>query len=109
MDGLDSSLVGYAPDSGHIARGGMDPVVVFREYASVIRHVHFKDMTEDGVWAEMGQGFIDFKGIVRVLEQSDYRGWIMIEDESPRAEVNPDTVTQANGEYIKDRFKYNNL
>ena len=104
MDGLDTSVVGYAPDAGHIAKGGMDPVAIFQEYASVIQHVHFKDMQEDGTWAEMGQGCIDFAAIVSTLEQHNYQGWIMVEDESPRAEVDPDTVTRANGEYLNARF-----
>jgi inosose dehydratase len=104
MDGLDTSLVGYAPDAGHIAKGGMDPVAIFKRYASVIQHVHFKDMEENGTWAEMGRGCIDFAAIVSGLEANDYRGWIMIEDESPRAETDPDTVTRANGEYLKARF-----
>jgi len=101
MDGLETSVVGYAPDAGHIAKGDMDPVAIFEEYAPVIQHVHFKDMQEDGVWAEMGEGCIDFAGIVSVLEQHNYQGWIMVEDESPRAEVDPDAVTRANGEYLK--------
>ena len=104
MDSLDTSLVGYAPDAGHIAKGGMDPVAIFKEYASVIGHVHFKDMTEDGIWAEMGAGAIDFAAIVSGLEACGYQGWIMIEDESPRAEVDPDAVTAANGEYLKANF-----
>ena len=104
MDGLDASVVGYAPDAGHIAKGGMDPVAIFQEYAPAIQHVHFKDMTEDGTWAEMGAGCIDFDAIVSGLKQHDYQGWIMVEDESPRAEVDPDAVTNANGEYLKARF-----
>ena len=105
MDGLDTSVVGYAPDAGHIAKGGMEPVEIFKEYASVIGHVHFKDMEENGTWAEMGQGCIDFAAIVSGLKAHDYQGWIMVEDESPRAEVDPDAVTNANGEYLKARFK----
>jgi inosose dehydratase len=104
MDGLDSALVGYAPDAGHIAKGGMDPVAIFREYASAIQHVHFKDMTEDGTWAEMGAGCIDFDAIVSGLKTDGYQGWVMVEDESPRAEVDPDSVTYANGEYLQARF-----
>ncbi len=104
MDGLDTSVLGYAPDAGHIAKGGMDPVEIIKEYAAVVQHVHFKDMRPDGVWAEMGRGNIDFEEIVQVLKQHDYCGWIMVEDESPRAEVDPDVVTRENGEYLRKRF-----
>jgi inosose dehydratase len=104
MDGLDSSVITYAPDAGHIAKGGMDPVAIFKEYGSVIGHVHFKDMTPEGTWAEMGQGCIDFDAIVSGLQAGGFQGWIMVEDESPRAETDPDAVTVANGEYLKARF-----
>lgn len=100
MDGLSAGPVGFAPDAGHIAKGGMDPVAIFKKYAPAIRHVHFKDMRADGVWAEMGEGNIDFAGIVAVLKEHGYHGWIMVEDESPRAEVEPDAVTRMNGKNL---------
>ena len=104
IDKLNTEIVGFAPDFGHIARGGMDPVDLCRQYVSEIRHVHFKDMSKKGVWAEMGNGTIDFRGIVNVLADAGYDGWIMVEDESPRAEVEPDAVTLENGDFIKRVF-----
>ena len=104
LEGLDSKNVGFAPDAGHIAKGGMDPIEVFRETLPLIRHVHFKDMDAAGQWEEMGRGGIDFRGLVDLLRQADYRGWIMIEDESARAESDPDAVTLANGKYVRENF-----
>jgi inosose dehydratase len=102
IDGLDEKLVGFAPDAGHIAKGGMDPVEIFSTYRPLIRHVHFKDIDEDGTWVEMGRGVIDFPAIVSHLAGTGYDGWIMIEDESARAERDPDAVTLENGEYIRE-------
>ena len=99
LDGLDVQVVGFAPDAGHIAKGGMDAPEIFRRYRSAIRHVHFKDMAADGKWVEMGQGTIDFPAIMADLRANDYAGWIMVEDESPRAEISPDAVTLDNGKY----------
>jgi inosose dehydratase len=104
LDGLASQNVGFAPDAGHIAKGGMDPVKVFRETLGLVRHVHFKDMDADGQWKEMGRGCIDFLGIVELLSQADYQGWIMIEDESAFAENDPDAATLANGKYVQENF-----
>jgi inosose dehydratase len=103
LDRLNTEVVGFAPDAGHIAKGGMNVVEMFRQYASVIRHVHYKDMTAAGAWAEMGKGSIDFTAITDGLIKSGYKGWIMIEDESPLAETNPDEVTRLNGIYLKQR------
>ena len=100
LEGLQNGHVGFAPDSGHIAKGGMNPVGVCRQYAPAIKHVHFKDMTPDGRWVEMGKGSIDFRGIVQVLDKVGYDGWVMVEDESSRAEQSPDEVTLENGEYV---------
>jgi inosose dehydratase len=105
FDGLDSEKVGFAPDAGHIAKGGMDPVKIFRDSIALIRHVHFKDMDQSGKWIEMGRGCIDFQGIYKILQDSNYDGWIMVEDESELAEKDPDLATLLNGKYVAEHFK----
>lgn len=100
LDAMDTRILGFAPDAGHIARGGMDPVSIFRHYQPLIRHVHFKDMTSDGAWALMGMGVIDFPHIVTDLQSAGYNGWIMVEDESRLAETDPDAATCRNGQYV---------
>jgi len=95
---IDCRTLGFAPDSGHIAKGGMDPVAVIKDHLSIIRHVHFKDMDSDGNWVKMGQGIIDFLGILEALKE--YSGWVMIEDESSEALIDPDQVAIDNGLYI---------
>jgi len=104
MDGLDQSVVGFAPDVGHIANGGMDATAIMKKYRSVIRHVHFKDISRDGKWIEMGRGIIDFPGIVSHLRETGYDGWIMVEDESAKAESDPDAVTLENGTYVREKL-----
>jgi len=100
LDRLDSRVVGFAPDTGHIAKGGIDVIEIFKTYRSLIKHIHFKDITASGGWTAMGAGIIDFPWIVEMLRNTGYDGWIMIEEESPEAEVDPDTATTKNGEYL---------
>jgi len=100
LQGLRPDLIGYAPDSGHIARGGMDPLQIVKQYRSRVNHVHFKDMFADTRWAPMGGGVIDFAGIVRHLRDTNYAGWIMVEDECELAETEPDAATIGNGRYV---------
>lgn len=104
LDRLNTKVMGFAPDAGHMAKGGMNVVEIFRQYASVIRHVHYKDMTAAGAWAEMGKGDIDFTTITADLRKAGYHGWIMVEDESPLAETNPNEATRLNGIYIRSRL-----
>ena len=100
FDTLYRAGIGYAPDVGHMANGGMDPLKVIREHRDIVQHVHFKDMTAEHTWATMGTGVIDFASIVRFLEDTDYRGWIMTEDESPDAVEDSDGVVLADGKYM---------
>jgi len=103
LNGLAPGL-GFAPDTGHIARGGMDTLEVIRKYRERVTHVHFKDMAAGGKWAAMGEGVIDFKGVVAYLRDTGYHGWIMVEDECPRAEVEPDPCTLHNGEFVRSEL-----
>jgi inosose dehydratase len=101
LDGLDSRIVGYAPDTGHIANGGIDVIQTFERYRSSIVHVHFKDIAATGEWAAMGEGVIDFPRVVTMLRDTDYTGWIMVEEESKAAEAEPDAATIQNGTYLE--------
>lgn len=92
LDSLDSRVVGFTPDTGHIAKGGMDVLDIFNSYRPLNKHVHFKDITASGEWTAMGAGVIDFPRIVTMLRDTGYAGWIMIEEESPDAEADPDSA-----------------
>ncbi|GGG16762.1 sugar phosphate isomerase/epimerase family protein [Paenibacillus abyssi] len=100
--GLDTRYVGYAPDTGHIANGGMDAEDVIRANRSIIKHVHFKDITADGKWTSMGQGVINHSAIIQFLAETNYSGWIMVEEESDEAEREPDKYTLQNGKYMAE-------
>jgi inosose dehydratase len=101
LDSLDSRLLGFASDSGHIAKGGMDVMEILKTYRELIRHVHFKDITATGDWAPMGTGVMEFPQIVGMLRDTGYAGWIMVEEESASAESDPDSATSRNGRYLK--------
>lgn len=100
LDLLDTQVVGYCADSGHIVNGGMDVYEIFSTYAPVIRHVHVKDITAEKTWAPMGKGIIDFPRLMRTLQEADYDGWICMEEESSDAVTDPDAATLKNGEYL---------
>jgi inosose dehydratase len=102
---LDSSVLGWTPDVGHIAKGGMDPVGLIREYRGLVNHIHFKDMFADGTWAQTGEGDIDFKTVIEDLVKTDFNGWVVFEDECDAAIGDPDGVTLKDGVYIRDTVK----
>ncbi len=101
LNGLDQKVIGYTPDLGHIAKGGMDPLSIVRQYHELVNCVHFKDMYADGKWAPMGEGIIDFVGTTNYLKSIDFNGWIVVEDECDKAITDPDAVAIADGVYNK--------
>jgi inosose dehydratase len=102
LNGLQPALIGYTPDTGHIARGGMDPLATIKKYRDRVNHVHFKDMDPTGAWAAMGEGAIDHIGVVTYLRDTGFEGWIMVEDECRQAESQPDPCTLNNGRYVRE-------
>ena len=94
---VDRDLVFLGPDTGHMAWGGTDVVEFFRDYADSILSVHLKDIDpgvmadgrreewdyavcrEHGIYTELGQGFVDFPGMVQVLKDAGYDGWLLAE------------------------------
>jgi len=105
LEGLDPRYVGYCPDAGHIAKGGMNPLEIIQKYRDRVNLVHYKDMYTDGRWAATGQGYIDFAAITKELVNTGYEGWIVMEDECDRAITEPDQLTLEDGIYIDQHIR----
>lgn len=102
---LESTAIGWAPDVGHIENGGMNALEKMKEHRRLIRHVHFKDRVAQNEWAVMGEGNIDYPAIMAYLAETEYRGWIMVEDESPLAAKDSDGVVALDGAYMCKHIK----
>lgn len=100
LNGLDHKVVGFCPDCGHIKKGNMDVMDIFKQYRSLIKNVHFKDISSNGEWVGMGHGIINFPKIVKFLKSTDYTGWIIFEEESTKAKADPDQAVVKNGKYL---------
>lgn len=105
LHGLKSEWIGYTPDVGHIAKVDMDPLSIIKEYRSLINLIHYKDIYDNGQWAPTGKGIIDFRGITRYLIDTDFEGWIVMEDECDQAINDPDGVTLEDGIYIDSKIR----
>ena len=107
MAGTDPKYVSLLFDSGHFAYCGEDPAAVVKKYAARIKHVHLKDIRPEvvervrderlsflegvrqGAFTIPGDGCVDFPPIFKVLEESGYRGWMVVEAEQDPAKANP--------------------
>lgn len=114
LDHLDPASVGFAPDTAQIAKGGTDPLPVLERWADRIQHVHLKDlsprwqeMRAAGVplrspegYVELGEGVIDLRPLLPILDRIGYSGWLMAElDEAQRP---PREAAQLSRDYLRD-------
>lgn len=107
MEEVDSELVYLLFDSGHLSFAGIDPERVLKKYVSRVRHVHLKDIRKEmveksraerwsflkgvreGVFTVPGDGDVDFGPIFRILEETGYEGYVVVEAEQDPAKANP--------------------
>ncbi len=105
LNGLNAKYIGYTPDVGHIAKAGMDPLAIIKRYRELVNLVHYKDMYADGRWAQTGEGVIQFNEITSYLVDTNFEGWIVMEDEADQAITDPDGVTMKDGVYVNSKIK----
>jgi inosose dehydratase len=86
-------------DTGHLLIGGVDPAAFVREHAARIGHVHLKDVdarlagdvrdgtrslvkaTQAGLFRPLGDGDAGIDAVLRLLEQSGYERWLVLEQD----------------------------
>lgn len=118
MSLTDPQLLGLCLDMGHYGFGGGDPVDALERHYDRIWHVHFKDYDPDvrriskestydyfesvanGVFCELGKGAVDFKEIIRILDEKDYEGWIVVEQDVLPGMGAPKRSAHANRKFI---------
>lgn len=106
--GVDDECLGMCLDTGHLAYAGIDPVDAIRRFDDRIDHVHFKDVDGEvlararaqgwdfwtaisaGIFCPIGQGVVDFAGVMSALETLDFAGTATIEqDRHPQSDTDP--------------------
>lgn len=100
MEMTDPELVGLCLDTGHNHYGGGDVVQAAAEYADRICYIHLKDIWPQklervrkerihmsqafamDIFAELGQGCIDFPAFFDLLCTNQFQGWLIVEQDS---------------------------
>ncbi len=101
---LDPVYVGFAPDTGQIAKGGSDILEVMRTYRRRITHVHLKDwngsydkdaegndIDSSGYvnYEPVGNGSLPMPAILDVLIEDGFDGWVNVELDGTRHAPRP--------------------
>jgi inosose dehydratase len=107
----DPKLVFLGPDTGHMQWAGDDAVAFCRDYAPRIKTMHLKDISESvraqgaaakwdygtftdhGVFAELGEGCIDFGAIIASLRAVGFDGWLITETDITQKATPLESVT----------------
>jgi inosose dehydratase len=104
LESVDTRWVKFGPDVGQLAKGGVDPVKVVKDFLPIIRHVHLKDWNGGPHWAQycpLGQGKVDIPGVLSLLESSPHMKIIMVElDPSPNPPYPPRETARISKEYL---------
>ena len=121
MANTNPDYVGLLFDSGHFAYCDEDPLKMVAKYADRIRHVHLKDIRLDvvkqvrenqmsfldgvraGTFTIPGDGCINFDPIFKVLEETGYQGYMVVEAEQDPAKANPLEYALRARKYIEQK------
>jgi inosose dehydratase len=120
FDMTDPAILGLCLDTGHWTFGaGGDPVAAVREFRDRVWHVHFKDVDASlmaasreqgwdgpesvghGVFCELGTGSVDFAGMLRALEDIEYGGWVVVEQDVLPGMGHPRESARRNRAYLQ--------
>ena len=113
---LDPEAVGFAPDTGQIAKGGSDIVEMMKRYRARISHVHLKDWggkyARDAEGREIdatgyvnyepiGSGTLPIPALLDILLEDGFTGWVNVElDGTPAAPRPPREAAAMSRRYL---------
>lgn len=85
----DPRFVWLSADTGHIHLADGDVVAVLRKHKTRLNYFHFKDGVRPFVrpdfkpnLCELGKGEVDFPGVMRLLKEIRFQGWINVEQDA---------------------------
>jgi inosose dehydratase len=98
---IEPEVLPLCLDVGHYLVGGGDPVDALRRHGDRVTHVHLKDVdpevldrlrngeigsfgdaVRERLFTELGSGVLDLDGVLAVLAERRYDGWLMVEQDS---------------------------
>ena len=80
----NSKYMSLVLDVGWVTQAGGDPVKVIKDFAPRLRHVHFKEFTAEGGFAELGTGVVNFRGVYDAVKALGKDMWIVAEQDQSK-------------------------
>ncbi|MDT7829343.1 sugar phosphate isomerase/epimerase [Pricia sp. S334] len=82
LENCDPELVNFQMDLYWVAKAGADPVAYFEKYPGRFKEWHVKDMDDQGRFAPIGKGSIDFESILAQKELSGMEYYFVEQDKT---------------------------
>jgi sugar phosphate isomerase/epimerase len=82
LEHLDAKYVNFQMDLYWVTKAGADPVAYFQKYPGRFKIWHVKDMDEQGRFAPVGKGNIDFARILKNKKLSGMKYYIVEQDQT---------------------------
>lgn len=80
LENTNPEYVNFQMDLFWVTKAGADPVAYFEEYPGRFKLWHVKDMDQEGKFAPVGEGTIDFDRILAKKEQSGMEYYMVEQD-----------------------------
>ena len=102
-----SDAVKLLIDTGHMMFAGGDFAKIAKDYSTRLHHVHCKDIRKEvldvalkddlsfidaffaGAFTVPGDGCINYNNFLKILKDSNYEGWLVVEAEQDPQKANP--------------------
>ena len=115
----DPGTVGLCLDTGHYVYSGGDPVECLYRHGARVRYLHFKDADPDvmgrartegwdyfqavaaGVFCELGRGCVNFADVIAAMNELNYDGWAVVEQDIVAGMGNPLESARRNRAYLR--------
>jgi sugar phosphate isomerase/epimerase len=81
LEHCDKSIVNFQMDLYWVTKAGQDPVAYFKRYPGRFKIWHVKDMDDQGRFAPVGKGHIDFKRILANKKLSGMQYYYVEQDQ----------------------------
>jgi inosose dehydratase len=110
MEMTDARYVGLSADTGHIHLAGGNVVAILRKHKTRLNYFHFKDGVRPFTrpdfkpnLRELGKGEVDFPGVMRLLKEIRFSGWVNIEQDATT--LTPRESSRVSMEYVNKTLK----
>jgi sugar phosphate isomerase/epimerase len=80
LEDVEPDLLGFELDLYWVVNGGKDPISYFESHPGRFPALHVKDMAEDGSFADVGTGRLDFPAIFAHAERGGVQQWLVEHD-----------------------------